>query len=227
MHDLFREVLLARLQASEPELVPLLHQRAAQWYAAHDNLREAVTHALLAADYSYAADLIERASEELWLTGEAKTVFSWIQGLPDAILLQYAHLTLDAALHLLQSLHAVIGEVYTGAQIQVERTILRLEALLHKGEGASRGFGGEEPQPELSDAELTLIQRRIRLLRALMATRAVLTGGDVEGLRLLAEEAERLAKQEEMRWNGRRHWFSGSTSPPIAPSSMRNGCATG
>jgi LuxR family maltose regulon positive regulatory protein len=200
MHDLFREVLLARLQATEPELVPLLHQRAAQWYAAHDNLREAVTHALLAADYSYAASLIERASEELWLNGEAKTVFSWIQGLPDAILLQHAHLALDAALHLLQSLHAVIKEVYTGAQIQVERTISRLEALLHNGEGASRGFGGEEPQPELSDAELTLIQRRIRLLRALMATRAVLTGGDVEGLRLLAEEAERLAKQEEMRW---------------------------
>jgi len=34
MHDLFREVLLARLQATEPELAPRLHQRAARWYAA-------------------------------------------------------------------------------------------------------------------------------------------------------------------------------------------------
>ena len=32
-HDLFREVLQARLQASLPALVPLLHVRAARWYA--------------------------------------------------------------------------------------------------------------------------------------------------------------------------------------------------
>src|SRR6266516_660998 len=40
-HTLFREVLLARLQASVPELVLLLHQRAASWYAAQDFLHEA------------------------------------------------------------------------------------------------------------------------------------------------------------------------------------------
>src|SRR6266568_3788788 len=31
-HDLFREALLARLQASQPDRVPLLHLRAARWY---------------------------------------------------------------------------------------------------------------------------------------------------------------------------------------------------
>src|SRR5260370_2802725 len=31
-HDLFREALLARLQASQPKLVPLLHLRAARFY---------------------------------------------------------------------------------------------------------------------------------------------------------------------------------------------------
>jgi LuxR family maltose regulon positive regulatory protein len=31
-HDLFREALCARLRATQPELVPLLHQRAARWY---------------------------------------------------------------------------------------------------------------------------------------------------------------------------------------------------
>src|SRR5262249_41449386 len=40
VHELFREVLLARLQATEPELVPILHQRAAHWYAAQNELRE-------------------------------------------------------------------------------------------------------------------------------------------------------------------------------------------
>ena len=50
MHDLFREVLLARLQATAPQLVPRLHQRAADWYAAQGDLREAIPHALAGHD---------------------------------------------------------------------------------------------------------------------------------------------------------------------------------
>src|SRR5262249_35511398 len=86
MHDLFREVLLARLQASEPELVSVLHQRAAHYFAAQDEMREAVTHALAARDFSYAASLIEREAGQLWLSGEAQTVLSWIGALPDVVL---------------------------------------------------------------------------------------------------------------------------------------------
>ena len=102
MHDLFREVL-ARLQAIEPEMVPLLHQRAAHWYAAEDELHEAITHALAAQDFSYAAILIERAAEQLWLSGEAQTVLDWIGALPDIVLRQAWAPALNAALHLLES----------------------------------------------------------------------------------------------------------------------------
>src|SRR6266702_1097976 len=59
-HDLFREALHTRLQASQPEQVPLLHQRAARWYEAAGESREAITHALAALDYPYAASLMER-----------------------------------------------------------------------------------------------------------------------------------------------------------------------
>ncbi len=54
LHDLFREVLHARLQASQPELVPLLHLLAARWYEMVGELREAIAYALAALDYSYA-----------------------------------------------------------------------------------------------------------------------------------------------------------------------------
>src|SRR5581483_2226524 len=61
-HDLFREALLVRLQASHPELIPQLYQRAATFYEAQGELREAIIHALAATDYPYAARLMERVA---------------------------------------------------------------------------------------------------------------------------------------------------------------------
>ena len=67
-HDLFRETLRARLYASQPELVPLLHARAARFYEAAGELREAIVHALAAPDYPLAASLMEQAAEQFWLS---------------------------------------------------------------------------------------------------------------------------------------------------------------
>lgn len=214
VHDLFREVLLARLHATQPELVPRLHSRAAHWYEAQGGdegagLREAIAHALLAADFSYAADLIEREAPHIWLSGEAHTVHAWIQALPDAVLQQHARLALNAALRLLESLHATVREQYARARAQVEETIGRVEARLRRQQEpiersaveASGASGANETLLALPDVERALIGRRIRLLRALIASRANLTRGDVEGMRHLAQEVEELSEQEEdVRW---------------------------
>src|SRR4051794_36849237 len=40
-HHLFADVLRARLLAEQPDLVPLLHQRASQWYESHDLVDDA------------------------------------------------------------------------------------------------------------------------------------------------------------------------------------------
>jgi ATP/maltotriose-dependent transcriptional regulator MalT len=71
-HDLFREALLARLQAGQPELVPLLHLRAARFYERASLWREAIAHALAAPDYAYAASLMEQAAPHFWLSGETR-----------------------------------------------------------------------------------------------------------------------------------------------------------
>ena len=52
MHDLFREALLAVLHATLPALVPVLHHRAAQYYAAREQWADAIAHALAAADFA-------------------------------------------------------------------------------------------------------------------------------------------------------------------------------
>src|SRR5207245_7017758 len=102
-HDLFREALCARLQATWPERVPLLHIRAAHWYEGAGELREAITHALAAPDYPYAASLIEQAAPHSWLCGEVRPVLNWVLALPDSVLCAHTRLALNAALRLITS----------------------------------------------------------------------------------------------------------------------------
>lgn len=90
LHDLFREALLARLQATQPELVPLLHQRAAHWYEARGAWQEAITHALAGADFAYAVTLIEQTAEKFWLHGESQTLYLWIDALGSGLFLPFS-----------------------------------------------------------------------------------------------------------------------------------------
>src|SRR5581483_6336066 len=85
-HGLFREVLLARLSARQPERVPLLHQRAAHWYDQQGDVHEAVVHAQATGDADFAACLLERYADLLWLNAGTMTVHHWILQLPDALL---------------------------------------------------------------------------------------------------------------------------------------------
>ena len=61
-------------------------------YEAAGELQEAIVHALAAADFSYAARMMEREAPHLWLSGEAQTVYNWMVVLPDAVLWQRAPL---------------------------------------------------------------------------------------------------------------------------------------
>jgi LuxR family maltose regulon positive regulatory protein/serine/threonine-protein kinase PknK len=59
-HHLFTDYLRRRLERDQRDRVAVLHRRAAQWFAAHDLVSEAVTHALAAGDVDMAIDLVER-----------------------------------------------------------------------------------------------------------------------------------------------------------------------
>ena len=57
-HPLLRKLLLTRLELREPGLVPVLHQRAAHWFAGAGDLDSALEHAVLADDVDLAGELI-------------------------------------------------------------------------------------------------------------------------------------------------------------------------
>jgi LuxR family maltose regulon positive regulatory protein len=85
-HHLFAEVLRSRLLEAQPNLVPALHCRAAGWYAQNGLLTEAIQHALTAADFGLAADLIEQSADALLMRGEHNTLQCWLARLPCAVL---------------------------------------------------------------------------------------------------------------------------------------------
>jgi len=76
-HHLFADVLRARLLAEQPDLVPLLHQRASVWYEAHDSAEEAVSHALAARDFDRAANLMELAAPATCRAGWRRSPRPW------------------------------------------------------------------------------------------------------------------------------------------------------
>jgi LuxR family maltose regulon positive regulatory protein len=190
VHDLVREVLLARLQATEPELVPRLHQRAAHWYAAQDELREAIGHALAAANFAYAADLMERIAAQIWLSGEAETMSRWIMALPDAILCQHARLATTTALYLRHFTNLLVEARWLPTAIQIEKMLTRVEEVLNAQEG-----------PALLEAEKELVGQRIRQIRRLIEMREILKEGDRERLRVIDQEAQNQVREDELVWN--------------------------
>ncbi|MBK9713063.1 MAG: AAA family ATPase [Kouleothrix sp.] len=80
-HHLFRDLLRARLERSDPGVTPELHRRASAWFDEHGFPPEAVQHAFAARDYLRAADLIERHIPSRWALGDA-TFLSMIGKLP-------------------------------------------------------------------------------------------------------------------------------------------------
>jgi LuxR family maltose regulon positive regulatory protein len=77
-HRLFRDVLQRELADHEPELVPILHRRATDWYEARGELEHALEHADAAGDAERAARLITAIAMPLYYTGRAATVESWL-----------------------------------------------------------------------------------------------------------------------------------------------------
>src|SRR6266853_5438825 len=82
-HHLFAEVLSAHLLAEQPDQVATLHRLASEWYEQHGLAADAIRHALAAADFARAADLVELALPAMRRNRQEATVLDWLKALPD------------------------------------------------------------------------------------------------------------------------------------------------
>ncbi len=174
LHPLFREVLLARLQAREPEQVAHLHREAATWYATHGLLHEAIQHALEANDFESAAGLMERWILPQHWRNEYHLLRRWAAQFPQAVLHARPELSFTYAT-------AVVLTSPRGPRI-----LQRVEALLHQAEEGFRASGDQAG------------------LGAALVARAVLTGqqGAFAQAFALARQALDVLPEDESQWRG-------------------------
>jgi LuxR family transcriptional regulator, maltose regulon positive regulatory protein len=87
-HQLFAEVLQARLMDEQPDQVFSLHKRASEWYEQNGSAAEAIRHALAAKDFERAVILVELAVPEMRRNRQGATIteLGWLKALPDELI---------------------------------------------------------------------------------------------------------------------------------------------
>jgi LuxR family transcriptional regulator, maltose regulon positive regulatory protein len=139
-HHLFADMLRARLLDEQPTHVQVLHRRASGWFEQHGDRAAAIRHALAAADFELAAELVERESPASRRARGESTLLGWLRALPDEVLEDRPVLSVVYAGTLLS----------TGTLDGVERRLQDAERWL----AAPQGRPGDAPaRPKVVDEE--------------------------------------------------------------------------
>ena len=96
-HQLLADFLRLELRRTSASEVPQLHRRAAQWFADHGEVVDAVRHRLAAADWPEAARLVADHSFRWVLDGEAGTIRDVLEAFPEGALVDHPDLALAHA----------------------------------------------------------------------------------------------------------------------------------
>jgi LuxR family maltose regulon positive regulatory protein len=91
-HHLFADLLRQRLRQNQPERLPVLHIKAAEWFNRQGLNRQAIRHFLAAKDYQGAAELIRVIAIDIMQQGEHTAVIRWINALPDELVEEQPYL---------------------------------------------------------------------------------------------------------------------------------------
>jgi LuxR family maltose regulon positive regulatory protein len=167
-HHLFADVLHAHLLDEQSDRVPQIHRRASDWYERNGERPEAVRHALAAADYGRAAELIERGIPALASSRQESVMLAWLRALPDDVI----------------AVRPVLNVHYGGALLllgQLEGAEARLQAAERWLDTTSDGH--DRPKRETSGRIVVDQQEFARLPSAIAGYRAALAlvVGDVSG----------------------------------------------
>jgi LuxR family maltose regulon positive regulatory protein len=96
-HKLFSEFLRYELRSTQPELVPVLHGRASEWFEQAGLIEAAISHALAAKEYGRVGLLIAGHWFGYAASGQMATVERWLDALPEDFIDRDAALSLVRA----------------------------------------------------------------------------------------------------------------------------------
>jgi LuxR family maltose regulon positive regulatory protein len=151
-HHLFADLLRQRLHQAQPDLEPILHRRASDWFEKNGMLDWAIEHALRGEDFKRAVALLDRNADAIWKRGELANLMRWLNRLPRPMLSAKPLLTIFPAWHFYAS----------GDRERAERILQTIEQALEPG------AGGQREALRLAAEDRMKLQGRIAAVRALM-----------------------------------------------------------
>jgi LuxR family maltose regulon positive regulatory protein len=205
-HQLFRDLLRRKLADEEPELVPVLNQRAAQWYEAQGDPESALGHAHAAGDSDGAARILGAIALRVHHSGRVATVERWLRPFDnDERLEKYPEVAINGC-----RIHAVRGrpeeaERWLGAAergaASRKRGVASVRPCIAVMRSAMCPEGPAKMQADAAAARIKLTRGAAWRPSALLVegAAAVLLGEDERADPILAEaavEAERLGSTE-------------------------------
>ena len=183
-HQLFADVLHARLLDEQPGQVPDLHRRASAWYEQNGEPSEAIRHALAAGDFGRAADLVELAIPAMRRSRQEAAVRGWLELLPDEVV----------------RVRPVLSVHFAGALL-ARGELEGVEARLRDAERWLDGATGVRQGPQAPPAEMIVVddEEFRRLPAGIEVYRAALAQarGDVPGTVRHARRTLELSPEED------------------------------
>jgi LuxR family maltose regulon positive regulatory protein len=86
-HHLFADLLRQRLRQTQPERLPMLHQKASMWQEQNGIIDEAIEHSLHGKDYVRTAYLIEKQVGEKYEHADQTILRRWLAELPEELVI--------------------------------------------------------------------------------------------------------------------------------------------
>lgn len=96
-HHLFADFLRNQLRRYNPEMIPILHNRAARWYEDNGFVKEAAIYCLKGGNLEQAIALTERESVRLLAVGELRKLLDVMTLLSDNIIMSRPRLSTNLA----------------------------------------------------------------------------------------------------------------------------------
>jgi LuxR family transcriptional regulator, maltose regulon positive regulatory protein len=189
-HHLFADLLRARLQQAEPNLVPLLHLRASDWYAQNGWIEEAVIHSKQAKNWDHTAWLVEQNLQSYLEQGQLATILKWVDLLPQELIRQRPKLCIRVAEAL----------AHAGQMDRVELFLETAEAWVH-----ALGSNVAEDDQYLIDMEVNQIRAMAGMLRGYLT---VVSGDPARGLAFV-QTALREGPNLDSRTRAWLYWSAG------------------
>jgi LuxR family transcriptional regulator, maltose regulon positive regulatory protein len=85
-HNLFSDFLYYELRSTQPQVVPVLHERASEWFEWAGLVEEAIHHAIAAGDFGRAGGLVAQHWLGYVASGQIMTIERWLAALPEDLI---------------------------------------------------------------------------------------------------------------------------------------------